>query len=138
MSSCAVSWLRGSRMLESLPPCAQGPASLAFDYCTLRRSDPVMLVPRMARRDKLQGGAERLLADIREIKAALADEEDPDAERHLKWLLKGIHRKVTRHRVWLESLREDPRAGSELEAQIALFLMIEHECRANEERERPA
>ncbi|HJS92150.1 MAG TPA: hypothetical protein VJ738_19445 [Steroidobacteraceae bacterium] len=92
----------------------------------------------MATRDKLQDGAERLLADIREIKAALAEEDDPDEQRHLKWLVKGIHRKVTRHRVWLESLREDARASSELEAQIALFVMIEHECRANEERERPA
>lgn len=102
------------------------------------QSHPAMLPPRMATRDKLQDGAERLLADIREIKAALAEEDDPDEQRHLKWLVKGIHRKVTRHRVWLESLREDARASSELEAQIALFVMIEHECRANEERERPA
>jgi hypothetical protein len=96
-----------------------------------------MLLPLMATRDKVQGGAERLLADIREIKAALAEEDDPDEQRHLRWLLKGIHRKVTRHRVWLESLRDDPRTGSELEEQIALFVMIEHECRVNEERERP-
>lgn len=91
----------------------------------------------MATRDSVQGGAERLLADIREIKAALA-EGDPDEQRHLRWLLKGIHRKVTGHRVWLESLREDPRAGSEIEEQIALFAMIEHECRVNDGRERPA
>ena len=97
-----------------------------------------MLLPCMATRDKVQGGAERLLADIREIKAALAEEEDPDEQRHLRRLLKGIHRKVTRHRVWLESLRDDPRAGSELEAQIALFVMIEHECRVDEERQWPA
>ena len=92
----------------------------------------------MATRDKVQRGAERLLADVREIKAALAEEDDPDEQRHLRWLLKGIHRKVTRHRVWLESLRDDPRAGSELEAQIALFVMIEHECRVDGERQRPA
>ena len=91
----------------------------------------------MATRDKVQDGAERLLADIREIRAALAEEDDPDEQRHLRWLLKGIHRKVTRHRVWLESLRADPRAGSELEAQIALFVMIEHECRVDREQERP-
>jgi len=97
-----------------------------------------MLLPCMATRDKVQDGAERLLADIREIKAALAEEDDPDEQRHLRWLLKSIHRKVTRHCVWLESLRDDPRAGSELEEQIALFFMIEHECRFNEERERPA
>jgi hypothetical protein len=87
--------------------------------------------------DKIQRGAERLLADIREIKAALAEEDDPDEQRHLRRLLKGIHRKVTRHCAWLESLRKDPRAGTELEAQIALFIMLEHECRLDEKRERP-
>jgi hypothetical protein len=98
-----------------------------------------MLLLAMATGDNnVQRGAERLLADIREIKAALAEEDDPDEQRHLRWLLKGIHRKVTRHRVRLESLRDDPRAGSELEAQIALFVIIEHECRVDEERERPA
>jgi hypothetical protein len=96
-----------------------------------------MLLPYMATRDKVQDGAERLLADIRGIKAALDEEDDPDGQRHLRWLLKGIHRKVTKHRVWLESLRDDPRAGSELEDQIALFVMIEHECGVKEQRERP-
>ena len=92
----------------------------------------------MATEDKIQRGAERLLADIREIKAAFAEEDDPDEQRHLRRLLKGIRRKVTGHRAWLESLRADPRAGSDLEAQIALFVMLEHECRLDEPKERPA
>lgn len=92
----------------------------------------------MATGDKMQRGAERLLADIREIKAALAEEDDPDEQRHLRRLLRGIRRKVTGHRGWLKSLRKDPRAGSDLEAQIALFVMLEHECRLEEPRERPA
>lgn len=92
----------------------------------------------MAMEDKIQRGAERLLAEIREIKAALAEEDDPDEQRHLKRLLKGIRRKVIGHRAWLESLRADPRAGSDLEAQIALFVMLEHECGLDEPRERPA
>jgi hypothetical protein len=91
----------------------------------------------MATGEKIQRGAERLLADIREIKAALAEEEDPDEERRLRRLLKGVRRKVTGHRAWLESLRADARAGSDLEAQIALFVMLEHECRLDEEGERP-
>ena len=91
----------------------------------------------MATGDKVQRGAERLLADIREIKAALAEEDDPDEQRHLRRLLKGIRRKVTGHRAWLESLRADARAGPDLEAQIALFVMLEHECRLDEQGERP-
>lgn len=103
-----------------------------------QRSDPVMLAPAMAGGEKLQHGVERLLAEIREIKAALAEEDDPDEQRHLKGLLKGIRRKVTGHRAWLESLRKDPRAGSDLDAHIALFVMLEHECRLDDRRERPA
>lgn len=91
----------------------------------------------MATDDKVQRGVERLLADIRKIKATLAEEDDPDEERHLRGLLKGIRRKVTGHCAWLESLRDDPRAGSDLEAQIALFVMLEHECRLDEQGERP-
>jgi len=91
----------------------------------------------MATGDNVQRGAEPLLADIREIKAALAEEDDPDEQRHLRGLLKGIRRKVTGHRAWLESLRKNPRAGSELEAQIALFVMLEHECRVEEQGGRP-
>jgi hypothetical protein len=91
----------------------------------------------MATDVKVQRGAERLLADIRKIKASLAEEGDPGEQRRLRRLLKGIRRKISGHRAWLESLLNDARAGSDLKAQIALFVMLEHECRVDEQGERP-
>jgi hypothetical protein len=72
----------------------------------------------MATDEKVQRGAERLLEDIRKIKASLAEEGDPEEQRRLRRLLKGIRRKISGHRAWLERLLNDARAGSDLRHRL--------------------
>lgn len=81
--------------------------------------------------------AERVLARVRRISQSLADELDPERRRETRRLLRWTYRQFAEYRKGLESLRDHPSAGPELEKQIQLFFLIEDECRPASRRRRP-
>jgi hypothetical protein len=87
--------------------------------------------------DPLLKGAERLLATIRGMKELLREESDPAQSEHTLRLLRAARRKFAVCRRGLEIFRDHPQLGPAIRDQINLFLLIEHECRVEDQRPRP-
>lgn len=87
------------------------------------RADPDLRIPATA-----------VLTTIRRIKQSINNEFDPQERRRLRRLLNHTFRKVRAYRRALEGLRRTPFGGPAIEEQIQIFLMVEDEFRASDQR----
>ena len=83
--------------------------------------------------DPMRNLAERVLANLRAIKT------DPAQKLESLKLLKAAAEAFALHRQMLEALRDrsGPEVRAELDEQLSLFLLLEHECRSQLSDERP-